>query len=75
MKADLIALHLGMFDEIRIEAKNSYAQEFLTDELELRGTGDTVKSMVCCSTHVAAETLSRAIAEGLHVGLWEPSHV
>lgn len=72
MKADLLVMQGGFGYELRLEARTSYAQEFLTEELGLCGTGDTVKSMICSSARVAAEVLSRAIAEGLHVGLWQP---
>lgn len=70
--AHLIATHIGFGQDVLIEAKSSYAQEFLTDQLGLKGTGETVNQMVCCSTHAAAEVLSDAIAEGFSVGFNEP---
>ena len=70
--AHLIATHIGFGNDVLIQAKNSYAQEFLTDQLGLKGTSATVNQMVCCSTHAAAQVINDAIAEGFTVGFSEP---
>ena len=73
--ANLEVTHIGFADELLIKAHNSYAQEFLTEELGLKATGTTVDCMVCSGPHSAALVLSAALAEGFSIGFSEPKGI
>lgn len=57
----------GIVEEIEFRAVSSYGQDFLEDELSLKGTGAPTEKLQVSNKLTAAGIIQRAYLDGLHV--------